>query len=49
MREDECYNCVHLKEDHRYGQDDPTGEDCLVEDCDCREWEPFPTPTDEPD
>ncbi len=44
MREDECYNCVHLKEQH-------SSEDaeCEIEGCDCGEWEPFPTPTDEPD
>ena len=37
MREDECYNCVHLKEDHQDGQ-----AECEILPCPCPEWIPFP-------
>ena len=42
MREDECYNCAHLKEEHLYGLDSAGGEECEVDYCTCLEWEPFP-------
>ncbi len=41
MREDECYNCVHMRDNHR----DALG-DCAVYECDCLEW--IPLPKDEP-
>ena len=37
MREDECYNCVHMRDNHRDAL-----EDCDVYECDCSEWIPFP-------
>ena len=37
MREDECYNCVHLKEYHQAEL-----AACELDGCDCPEWEPFP-------
>ena len=32
----ECYVCTHLREQHER-------DDCEVEDCDCRDFQPFPT------